>query len=274
MSVVNDVLKNLNERHAKEMSVQSFPYSSTGQEGNHIGFMTLITLVVVVSIVSVILAVKLWQSDASSSIRLSLPADLFMSPEKSAEVQPDVSSPVMSQSDPVPLNAEKPLQKESVLEAKKELPIAKKTKQTVHIEQAVSALKKGNEKDTKSLIDQSPRHVKDELTLHMMVKHEPERVHQYIQKQFPDYLNHPTLLALATQGEQRSGRHQQAVNLYQQLIRLQPKQARWRAGMAISLESVGDRDNAKRMYQVALSMKGLPASLMNFSRRRLKQLVN
>ncbi len=79
---------------------------------------------------------------------------------------------------------------------------------------------------------------------------------------------------MAAQGEQRSGNHESAIQIYKILIPLQPKDARWRAGLAISLEALGDKERAQHLYQLALSMNNLPNSLRRFSEIRLASINN
>lgn len=263
MSVVNDVLKNLNERHAKELSVQSMPYMYEESSSPQYGLWIVLTLVLGASI---FMGVKLWLDSNQQYLALSLPADIFFAPaEKSDSLSQDSIS---TSSHKLPdLVAEETKKQSTTNEV-----IAKKTQQTEVIEGAIQAVKKGDSEKASNLIDQAPRSIQDELKLHMMVKDSPKSVLPYIQQNFPNFYQHSQLLALAAQGEQRSGQHKKAINLYQQLIRMEPNDAKWRAGLGISLEASGASENAIKMYKLALGMKNLPTALAKFCRARLQFL--
>ena len=264
MSVVNDVLKNLNERHAKELSVQSMPYLYEEGSSPQYGLWAVFALIIAASI---LMGVKLWWDSNQQFLVHSLPAELFFAP-KSAEVESSSKPPIKN--DLVESKtASKSVSQTSESPANT---VAVKTKETQVIEEAITAVQTGNSSKAKNLIKQTPRSIQDELKLHMMVKDQPESVLPYIERNFPNFAQQPQLLALAAQGEQRSGNHKKAVNLYQQLIRMQPQQAKWRAGLGISLEAAGDTVSAARMYQLALSMDNLPVPLAKFSRHRLNTL--
>lgn len=275
MSVVNDILRNLNERPGQSLHAQPFPYASYHAEKSQLGFWMLMGLLVVVTSISTILVIKIWQSDNLQKTHLALPEDVFLAPtlRQDSESKPITKEKVAAEDVQPSSLPHKPQSLDPASDSETHH-IAKKTPQTVHLEQAVSAIKKGEDAKAKDHIEQSPQYVRDELTLHRMLKSEPENVYAHIRKNFSDFEKHPVLVAFSAQGEQRSGRHQSALKQYQTLIRLQPRQAKWRAGMAISLEAVGDQDSAKRMYQLALNMPNLPSSLAQFSRERLKLLSN
>jgi MSHA biogenesis protein MshN len=82
----------------------------------------------------------------------------------------------------------------------------------------------------------------------------------------PDYHN---VLALAAQ---QSGEHAAAVTIYQQLISLQPAQGRHQAGLAISLEALGNSSGARSAWQQALRDPQLPLALVRYGQSRLQQL--
>lgn len=268
MSVVNDVLKNLNERHAKELSVHSMPYMYEETSSPQYGLWLILAVVLCAS---VLMGAKLWLDSNQQYLALSLPADLFFAPIEEVPSPNDLSE----KANTLATNQQSVGDSTSEIKERKSNTdvIAKKTEQTEVIEGAVAAVKKGDTNKASSLIHKTPRSVQDELKLHMMVKDEPQSVLPYIQKNFPNFSQHPQLLALAAQGEQRSGAHKKAITLYQQLIRLQPNDARWRAGLGISLVASGSRDGAARMYQLALRMDNLPSPLATFCRDRLQSLT-
>ena len=277
MSVVNDVLKNLNERHAKELSVQSMPYM---YEETPAPQYWLWGQLLVILLLSVYMGVQLWLDRDQKYLALTLPAELFFVPKpsetSSSQAAMTDTGQVKKENDERASIHTQPNSSESQSDRPASLvpKVATKTVQTEHIEEAVAAVKKGDDQAAKTLIAKTPKVIQDELKLHMMVKEQPQSVFPYIQRNFPNFSQHTPLLALAAQGEQRSGAHKNAVSLYQQLVRMQPKQAKWRAGLAISLEAAGDTTNAARMYQLALTMNNLPKPLATFSRQRLQSLVN
>lgn len=267
MSVVNDVLKNLNERHAKELSVQSMPYLYEEGSSPQYGLWAVFAVIIAASI---LMGVKLWWDSNQQFLVHSLPAELFFAPkatEVDAPTEPSIKNDLPQSSTAVKASSSVSQTSEPPVNT-----VAVKTKETQVIEDAITAVQTGNTSKAKNLIKQTPRSIQDELKLHMMVKEQPKSVLPYIERNFPNFAQQPQLLALAAQGEQRSGNHQKAVNLYQQLIRMQPQQAKWRAGLGISLEAAGDAVSAARMYQLALSMDNLPIPLAKFSRNRLNIL--
>jgi hypothetical protein len=97
----------------------------------------------------------------------------------------------------------------------------------------------------------------------------PDQVLPYLQRAVPDFMQDPDLLSIAAQSEQKQARHNAAIKFYQQLIHLQPTDARWRAGLAISLDALGNQRDALRLYELALGMGNLPPALANFVQKRI-----
>jgi MSHA biogenesis protein MshN len=71
----------------------------------------------------------------------------------------------------------------------------------------------------------------------------------------------------------REGRHQEAINLYRQLLRLQPDHGRWWLGLALSSEKLGQRQQAVDAYQKALASSGLTQKARAFVQQKLASLA-
>ena len=81
----------------------------------------------------------------------------------------------------------------------------------------------------------------------------------------PDY--HAMLGALL----QQKGRHDAAVQHYVVALRQTPDNANWLVGLGVSLQALNNRAAAIEAYQRAMDL-GLPSSLSQFTRDRLRQL--
>jgi|GEM_PF-1936443 len=270
MSVVNDVLKNLNERHARELSFQAMPYSYEEKKGQP--WLLWVAIACIFS-VTVYLSIKMWQQDQIRYLALNVPSDVFLTPAEKAPVDSKKTETVVKEKPSektISLNEEaKNVESRDAVVAK---PVATKTAQTQATEQAVLAVREGDTQTAKKLLNQTSDYIRDDLKLRIMVKDDPVAVWPYIKQNFPDFQKDTSLLALAAQGLQRSGQHDMAIGFYQQLVRLEPNDAKWRAALAISLEAKGDDQAAKQLYQIALSMPNLPAPLAQFSQKRLSIL--
>ena len=79
---------------------------------------------------------------------------------------------------------------------------------------------------------------------------------------------HVTLATLLHQG----GHHDDAASRWAELIAWDDSQAPWWVGLAIALESGGQREAARRAFQQASALPGLPPSLADYVRQRLQFL--
>lgn len=70
---------------------------------------------------------------------------------------------------------------------------------------------------------------------------------------------------------QRQARHAEAVQVYSQLVRINPRQGVWQMGLAISYEALGQREAAVSTYQAALAA-GLQPELREYVGQRLRAL--
>ncbi len=273
MSVVNDVLKNLDQRHAQEKLQEALPYHYETEKINSywLPAMLLSTL-----IACSIMAVNVWLQVNQEKIIINLPEGLFNTDQvKRQAVTSEVVEPLFDTDSVIALSKETPISKEitaAKIIHKNTNKLVQKTSQTKAIEKAVNAFKIGDDQAAKLAMVKAPKAVQDEIRLRIMVKENPENVMPYIQQQYPEFSKRADILAMAAQAEQRSGNHLSAINLYSKLISLKPKDARWRAGIAISLEVRGEKDAAKKMYLLAMKMPNLPSALYRFSQTRLELL--
>ncbi len=254
MSVVNDVLKNLDQRHAQEQMRDSVAYTFTHE--NPRSYWLLGSLLAALCLCAGF-ALNIWYQVNKNKLSINIPESLFVLDEPLETVQPKDKAVVVMNTPPLP---------KEVFPPKK---VVTKTAQSVAVDKAVTYIKKGDNKATKSILAKTPKVFQDEVKLRLMVKENPSNVLQYIKDNYQDYLYKADLLAMAAQAEQRSNNHESAIELYKGLIVQQPKDARWRAGIAISLEISGKLKSAKHMYALAIKMPNLPLALKNFSKQRL-----
>ncbi len=257
MSVVNDVLKNLDQRHAQEkmQAMAPFTYDVARPKSYWLLILLLTSL-----LVCAVMAINIWWQAQQNKISVNLPADLFL----------------------IDVPQEKPLQVESTIDTQPKKSFTKnpdanqqmvtKTAQTKVVDVMVNAIKAGDEKTVKSVLAKTPRGLRDEISLRLMLKESPRQVYPYIKGRHKNFQQQANLLAMAAQAEQKSGNHVSAIELYKRLIVLQPRDARWRAGIAISLENNGKIPAAKQMYALAMSLPNLPKALKDFSQQRLDAL--
>lgn len=284
MSVVNDVLKNLNQRHAQENMARHIPHLYEAKPAPQ--YMLWFLLILILS-VSVVIAVFQWQQPSYSNQVIELPSDLFLLDDPvmlekpsiknivklDTSIENGVSTKSIKAPPPVSIKTHAqifPLQTKPETEKNE---IVNKTKQSKAVDRVITALSQGDHKTAQADLNKTPKSIQDEIRLRLMMKENPEKVLPYLKNNFTNFMNSPSLMAMAAQAQQRSHNHFSALSIYKQLIKLQPQDARWRAGMAISLEASGETHAAKRMYQLALNMPGLPKSLLAFSQKRLSALM-
>jgi tetratricopeptide (TPR) repeat protein len=328
MSVVNDVLKNLNQRQAQHQVAGAAPFFYEEENNSNkwlwLGFaLAMVSCSVLAGIIymqnsagkndslSASSGEQIQSSTKMAPVELSveLPAELFLADPMAANsaaqakdnsaadlngfskvdtvasIESKVFAPVPMQTKPIqakPIQAKsiqaksiqaKPMPvKPKAVKPKPAQVIAQKTQVSKASASVVAAINSGDVISAKSNLALASRKVQEEVQLRLLLKENPKAVLPMIKRKFPNFKSNPGLLALAAQGQQRSGDHQSAVQLYSALIPLEPRQSKWRAGLAISLESLGDIKNSIRLYQLALSMDNLPMSLKRFSQGRLARL--
>lgn len=264
MSVVNDVLKNLEKRQVKKnMHGNNAFMIYPGSKENYLfwGMVCLsFSLVVSVSVFSYV-----WVNSSGFQQVSVLPYDLLLAQEQNTTESQgyDKSSKL------TPVNIDKyKEQSQSVAKTTRVI----KTQRTQASENAIDAINNGNTEQARQSLSKSTANVQDQVKLRLMLKDNPQDVLGYIQNNY-QYQNSPPLIAMAAQGQQRSGQHKSAVVLYRKLIRIQPNNAKWRSGIAISYEILGMAQKAKSSYRLALSMPNLPIALRVFSEERLQNLL-
>ena len=79
---------------------------------------------------------------------------------------------------------------------------------------------------------------------------------------------------LSTQANvaQQLAKYPQAIQAYQQLIKIQPSEARWWLGLAVAYDSNKQYSLALSAYQSALAQGNLSASSLDFVQQRLQEL--
>jgi len=73
---------------------------------------------------------------------------------------------------------------------------------------------------------------------------------------------------------QQNGEHRQAIEIYQELIRVDRMTGRWWTGLAISHEAMGNYGEALNSYQVAIQNENLDSRLRQYSQGRIRELSN
>lgn len=284
MSVVNDVLKNLENRQIKKNMAGN--NALMGQQSSQVKYLFWGMLCLSLSLViSISVLAYVWTHTTGLQQTSALPYELLLaqesdlsaakSDEQSSSINPSLKDPA-AQRDSIDKTVVP--QSESVVNIKdsKKLPskasVVKKTQSTQASETAINAINKGDTEKAKQSLAKSTTDVQEQVKLRLMLKDNPQDVLGYIQKNY-HYQDNPVLIAMAAQGQQRSGQHKSAVVLYRKLIRIQPNNAKWRSGIGISYEILGMVKKAKTSYKLALSLPNLPMPLRTFSENRLQSLI-
>lgn len=302
MSVVNDVLRNIDQRKQPRpnLSNSDFYFQNSNSKSilNWFAFSVLIILSMVIITLSAIQLQANEKNIVSTSI--NLPDDLFSVNEGEViEIEGDKSDidsikPIEKVDDtllhrisvnksltihsdddlvePAPKKITHVVAPTSNIKKNSSMEhevVANETVTSKASEKVVTALNSGDIKSVESQVKLASQKVQNDVQIRRMMKHDPASVMPYLKNNFIHFSKSPSMLALAAQGEQRSGNHINAIQIYKNLIPMQPSDARWRAGLAISLEAMGDTERAKKLYRLALSMNNLPASLKRFSTTRL-----
>jgi len=89
----------------------------------------------------------------------------------------------------------------------------------------------------------------------------------------PDIFSYTDFYALKAAALQKTSQHAQAVQVFQQLARQQPEQARWWLGMALSYDAMSQSEQALHAYrQVAVNGFGLSAQSLDYVKKRIAAL--
>lgn len=89
----------------------------------------------------------------------------------------------------------------------------------------------------------------------------------------PDIFNYTDFYALKAAALQKTNQHAQSVQVFQQLARQQPEQARWWLGMALSYDAMQQNEQALLAYrQVAVNGFGLSVASLDYVKKRIAAL--
>jgi MSHA biogenesis protein MshN len=89
----------------------------------------------------------------------------------------------------------------------------------------------------------------------------------------PDIFNYTDFYALKAAALQKTNQHAQSVQVFQQLARQQPEQARWWLGMALSYDAMQQSEQALLAYrQVAVNGFGLSPASLDYVKKRIAAL--
>lgn len=179
-----------------------------------------------------------------------------------------VTAPINAQSTPVAASAVKPVV------AQKSPPVVQveKTASSKAMENVLDAVSRGAPVSQNKAAQAMEGNEHPVVRARLLMVSQPDQVVPYLQRIAPDFMQDADLLSIAAQAEQKQSRHTSAVNYYQQLIRLQPADPRWRVGLAISLDAMGNKTDALRLYELSMGMGNLPPALMNFLQKRIAVL--
>lgn len=292
MSVVNDVLKNLNQRHAQASASMAIPYVYEQEKSPPYIMMSILAGLILLSFG---LSIKLWMDSQSQYLALELDPELFFIEPLAIknESLPDNTSSIerLVAVKPEPLIKESPVPKlakytepemQAITVVKARVADATKTEsangitqqssQSVANMQAVDSMNRGDDIAAQRSSINADKAISDAIALRLMVKNSPQNVYGFIKDNYQDFHKQPDLLAIAAQAQQRIGEHNKAIELYKMLIRVQPQDARWRVGFAISLEGSRDAESALKMYRMALELGNLPQALAQFCHQRIQYL--
>ncbi|MCP5335891.1 MAG: hypothetical protein H7A08_09435 [Oceanospirillaceae bacterium] len=185
-----------------------------------------------------------------------------------AVVPAPVAAPITAQSTPVAASAAKP----AAVQKPAAVVQVEKTASSKAMENVLDAVSKGAPVSQNNASQAMEGNEHPVVRARLLMASQPDQVVPYLQRIAPEFMQDSDLLSIAAQAEQKQSRHTSAVNYYQQLIRLQPADARWRVGLAISLDAMGNRTDALRLYELAMGMGNLPPALMNFLQKRIAVL--
>ncbi len=94
----------------------------------------------------------------------------------------------------------------------------------------------------------------------------------YLQYQ-PDIFNYTDFYALKAAALQKTNQHSEAVQVFQQLARQQPEQARWWLGMALSFDALQQHEQALLAYrQATVNGQTLSAGSLDYVKKRIAAL--
>ena len=140
------------------------------------------------------------------------------------------------------------------------------------------SLKNGRWREAQQLLEEglvhSPKHYPfAQLLARIHIDHGAEQnALALLERAAPLASNDPDFRSLLATVYQRVGRHADAVTTFGQVVELRPGDARAWLGLAISLESERQSGPARRAYERAQQLGGLPTPLAKYTEQRLVAL--
>ena len=140
------------------------------------------------------------------------------------------------------------------------------------------SLKHGRWREAQQLLEEgmahSPRHYAfAQILARVHIDHGAEqKALALLEAAAPLAVNDPNFTTLLATVYQRAGRHADAVAAFGQVVELRPVEARAWLGLAISLEAEQKVEPARRAYERAQQLGGLPPALAKYADKRLAVL--
>lgn len=106
----------------------------------------------------------------------------------------------------------------------------------------------------------------------LMMKNQSELALDTMQEHSPDFASHPRFYELMAVLHEQLDQHQEAIDIYKNLIALDGSLIEWWAGLGNALEKIGDIDNARFIYKKALTLNVSNVEIKNHLRSRLISL--
>lgn len=95
---------------------------------------------------------------------------------------------------------------------------------------------------------------------------------QVLERAVPNMESDPDYAAMLAALYQRQQRHGEAAQIYGVLVRLRPAMAPWWMGFGLSLEAMGDNEQAAKAYAQSLRLGGLDKQVSDYVMQRLQAL--
>lgn len=140
------------------------------------------------------------------------------------------------------------------------------------------SLKHGRWREAQQLLEEgmahSPKHYAfAQILARVHIDHGAEqKALALLEAAAPLAANDPNFTTLLATVYQRAGRHADAVAAFGQVVELRPAEARAWLGLAISLEAEQKAEPARRAYERAQQLGGLPSALAKYVDKRLAAL--
>lgn len=283
MSILNDVLRNIDEQKAQQRNqILATTEASETKLPMYLPWLLGTMLLAIVLLTVQVFSLRQAAIDIPSDlyddpVAMSIPTLHQVNPQQSTSpaAPSEQSISTVKQANSPEAVLEKSQQKHEKANANIDIrntSIVKKTETTEAEESALAALSAGETERVKDILPKAQPSMQQNLNLRIMVKEAPEQVVPYLQENHPDFTSNNEFLALAAQAQQRSGEHKMAIVYYQQLAKREPHEARWVAGLAISLDGLGEREKAVSIYESVLKTGALPPPLKRFVTYRLEQI--